>query len=123
MVTGKRERASHDSRTVARRTKGTPYLMKASPHLALSPSSPSHYLVTLAFLEVAKRRVLGPLFTWSWGASLAFVSSELSPHLSLSQRLLFQPPLPTESLCPSSQPSLGHLYFLSSTKLLYTQDA
>lgn len=60
----------------------TPYLMKVSPHLALSPSSLSHYLVTLAFLEVVKRHVLSPLFTWSWGASLVFVSSEFSSHLS-----------------------------------------
>ena len=88
------------------RPTGIPYLMKASSHLALSPSSPSHYL---AFLEAAKRCVLTPLFPWSWGPHWPWSPQNPLPAPSPYQRLLFQlllptnpyVPVPSTCLCPS----------------------
>lgn len=82
------------------RPTGIPYLMKASSHLALSPSSPSHYLVMLAFLEAAKRCVLTPLFPWSWGPHWPWSPQNPLPAPSPYQRLLFQLPLPTNPYVP-----------------------
>lgn len=82
------------------RTTGIPYLMKASSHLALSPRSPSHDLVTLAFLEAVKSCVLTPLFTWSWGPQWPWSPQNPLPTPSPYQRLLFQIPLPTNPYVP-----------------------
>ena len=82
------------------RTIGISYLMKASSHLALSPGSLSHDLVTLAFLEAVKSCVLTPLFTWSWGPQWPWSPQNRLPTPSPYQRLLFQLPLPTDPYVP-----------------------